>query len=451
MAANQALRAGPAPGAVALAEAARAITSVASVGQSSDKALAVFQESPDRAAIRAITLGSLRWYLRLAPALELLIDRPGKITPDIRALLVASAHQIEYSRNAPELTVHLAVDAARILGRAAATGLVNAVLRRFVAEKGALLARIDADLAGRTAYPGWLVDAVRRAWPEHFKTILEAGNEHPPLVVRVDRTRSSVRQYLVELAEAGTSAHALSWAPAAVELERAVGVAALPGFKEGVVSVQDAGAQLAAVLLDARPGMRVLDACAAPGGKTGHLLEHTAQLAELVAVDIDAARSARISENLERLSRTATLVVADMRHPQGFWDGRPFDRILLDAPCSATGVIRRHPDIKLLRREKDIAKMARVQLEILRACFGLLGAQGRILYSTCSLLPAENEEVIARFLAAEPLARPVPMPPLEELPPGAQMRVVGVQLLPGAQARTDGFYYAYLEKTAIGT
>jgi 16S rRNA (cytosine967-C5)-methyltransferase len=442
---------GPAPGAVALAEAARAIAAVTSAGQSADKALAAFQSSPDRAAIRAITLGSLRWYLRLAPAIETLIDRPGKVTPDIRALLVASAHQIEYSRNPPELTVHLAVDAARLLERPAATGLVNAVLRRFVVQKDAILARIDSDPGRRDAYPAWLVEAIRGAWPEQFRMILEAGNGHPPLVLRVDLNRTSVQQYLAELAAAGAAAQALPWAPAAVELERAIGVAQLPGFMDGVVSVQDAGAQLAAVLLDARPGMRVLDACAAPGGKTGHLLEHTAGLAELVAVDIDAARSARIADNLQRLSRTATLVVADIRHPESFWDGRPFDRILVDAPCSSSGVIRRHPDIKLLRRQKDIAKMARVQLEILRACFGLLGAGGRLLYATCSVLPAENEAVVAQFLEAEPGARPGPMPPLEELPPGAQRRVAGVQLLPGAQAGTDGFYYACLEKTATGT
>jgi 16S rRNA (cytosine967-C5)-methyltransferase len=451
MAERQTIREGPAPGATTLAEAARAIAAVASAGQSSEKALAVFQSSADRAAIRAITLGSLRWYLRLAPALELLIDRPGKVTPEIRALLIASAHQIEYSRNAPELTVHLAVDAARILGRQAVTGLVNAVLRRFVTERGVLLARGDADLATRTAYPAWLVAEIRRAWPEHVEMILEAGNHHPPLVLRVDLTRVSVPQYLAALGKVGTTARALGWAGTAVELERAVAVAALPGFKEGVVSVQDGGAQLAAMLLDAGPGMRVLDACAAPGGKTGHLLEHTAGLAELVAVDIDAARCARIQENLDRLSRKATLIVGDVRHPEGFWDGRPFDRILVDAPCSSTGVIRRHPDIKLLRRREDIANMARVQLQILRACFGLLAPNGRLLYSTCSVLPAENDEVVASFLAAEGNARPGSMPPLGDLPPGARKRVVGVQLLPGAEAGTDGFYYACLEKTAVGT
>jgi 16S rRNA (cytosine967-C5)-methyltransferase len=446
-----AVRAGPPPGAMALAEAARALTAVASAGQSSEKALAASQESPNRAAVRAITLGSLRWYLRLAPALELLLDRPGKLTPEVRALLIASAHQIEYSRNAPELTVHLAVEAARLIGRHAAAGLVNAVLRRFVAERKRLLERVDADLAGRTAHPGWFVEELARSWPQHAQMILDGGNQHPPLVLRVDLSRSTVPQYLEELGRIGIAGRPLAWAPAAIELEHPMAVADLPRFKEGLVSVQDAGAQLAAGILDARPGMRVLDACAAPGGKTSHILEHTSALGELVAVDVDRARSVRVAENLRRSSRQATLIVADIRNPSAFWDGRPFERILADVPCSATGVIRRHPDIKLLRRHADIESFARTQREILSAAFGMLAAGGRLLYSTCSVLPAENEAVIQDFVQSARHARLVPLPPAVALPPGAQTRVAGVQLLPGAQAGTDGFYYACLEKTAVGT
>jgi 16S rRNA (cytosine967-C5)-methyltransferase len=444
-------RAGPAPGAMALAEAARAVASVTYRGQSADKALAVFQESPNRAAVRAITLGTLRWYLRLAPAVDALLERPEKLAPEIHALLVASAHQIEYSRNAPELTVHLAVDAARILGRQNLTGLTNAVLRRFVSARVKLLLSVDESLAGRTAHPSWLVDEIARAWPADVAAILTAGNVHPPLVLRVDLRRVSVTEYLVKLADIGMPARELGWAPAAVELSRPIAVSDLPGFKDGLISVQDAGAQLGAVLLDARAGMRVLDACAAPGGKTGHLLEHTAGLEEVVALDIDQARSERIRENLDRLGRAATLIVADIREPHTFWDGRPFDRILVDAPCSSTGVVRRHPDIKLLRRREDIANMAEVQLGILRACFGMLAPKGRLLYCTCSVLPAENEAVVTSFLASEPGAQAVSMPALDRLPPGAQPRVVGIQLLPGQEAGTDGFYYACLGKTAIGT
>ena len=235
-----------------------------------------------------------------------------------------------------------------------------------------------------------------------------------------------------------------------MRLEEPVAVSALPGFREGRVSVQDAGAQLAAPLLAAQPGMRVLDACAAPGGKTGHLLEHTADLAELVAVDIDAQRVGRIEENLRRLNRSARLVVADIRQPASFWDGKPFDRILLDAPCSSTGVIRRHPDIKLLRRTDDIQVLATAQLEILRAAFGMLAVGGRLLYSTCSVLPDENQQVVERFLETEPTARAVALPAGVTLAPGALERGTGLQLLPGAEAGTDGFYYACVEKTTIG-
>jgi 16S rRNA (cytosine967-C5)-methyltransferase len=242
----------------------------------------------------------------------------------------------------------------------------------------------------------------------------------------------------------------VTWAPGAVRLEQPIALSELPGFREGSVSVQDAGAQLAAPLLDAQPGMRVLDACAAPGGKTGHLLEHTAGLAELVAVDIDAQRVARIEENLRRLNRSARLVAADVRQRDGFWDGRPFDRILLDAPCSSTGVIRRHPDIKLLRRTDDIRALAAAQLEILRAAFGMLAVGGRLLYSTCSVLPDENQGVVERFLETESTARSAPFPAGVTLPPRAVRLGTGVQLLPGAQAGTDGFYYACVEKTTAG-
>jgi 16S rRNA (cytosine967-C5)-methyltransferase len=230
-----------------------------------------------------------------------------------------------------------------------------------------------------------------------------------------------------------------------------VSVSALPGFAEGWVSVQDAGAQLAPRLLDMRPGMRVLDACAAPGGKTGHLLESAPAGVTVTAVDIDAERVARIEENLKRLGRTATLVVADVSEPGSFWDGRPFDRILVDAPCSSTGVIRRHPDIKLLRRASDIAQFATGQLAILKAAASMLARGGRVVYCTCSVLPEENELVVQQLLRDLPVLQAATMPPARELAPGARDRPLGVQLLPGADAGTDGFYYACLENTTTGT
>ena len=440
-----------APGAPALADAARAVHSIAREGRSADAALADFEDAPQRAAVRAIALGTVRWYLRLAPAIDLLLSRPRGVSSEVHALLIVSAHQVEYSRNAPEATAHAAVDATRLLDQGRASGLVNAVLRRFVRERGALFSRIDSALPGRTAHPAWLVDRLSAAWPEQCEAILAANNEHPPMVLRVDLSRRSVPDYLAELSAAGIAGLSVAWMPSAIVLDQPVGVSALPGFSEGVVSVQDAGAQLAAVLLDAQPRMRVLDACAAPGGKTGHLLERTPDLEELVAVDIDEPRVARIRENLQRLKRTAQLVAADVREPSTFWDRRPFDRILVDAPCSSTGVIRRHPDIKLLRRPGDIGPFAAAQLEILLSASRMLARGGRLVYGTCAVLPAENEEVIQRLLQADSSLQVVAIPRGNALAPGAADREPGGQILPGGEAGTDGFYYACLEKTTAGT
>lgn len=440
-----------APGAHTLAAAARAVAAVIAEGRSADVALAAGDTSADRSAVRAITLGTLRWYLRLAPAVGQLLARPAAaLPPSVHALLVATAHQIEYSRSAPQASVHLAVDAVRALGQPRLAGLVNAVLRRFAAGRAELLAGVDIDTAARTAHPAWLVAALGRDWPEESARVLAANNAHPPMTLRVDRQRGPAAAYVEELAAAGIPARTLAWRDTAVQLERPRSVAALPGFAEGRVSVQDAGAQLAAPLLGARPGMRVLDACAAPGGKTGHLLEHTPGLGVLVAVDNDAARLDRVRANLARLGREAQCVLADLRDSSGAGalHGAVFDRVLLDAPCSATGVVRRHPDIKLLRREADIAPLAATQLALLRACFARLAAGGRLVYCTCSLLRAENDEVIGGLLASEPAARPAAWPAELPLPPGAMVCRHGVQLLPGAEAGTDGFYYACLERAA---
>jgi 16S rRNA (cytosine967-C5)-methyltransferase len=434
-----------APGAETLAEAVRAIARVAHEGQSADDALAAAEPRPDRAAVRAIALGTLRWYLRLAPVVAGLVARPpAELEPLLRVLLVAGAHQIEYSRGAPEVSVHLSVDAARALGLARTTGLVNAVLRRFVRDREALLAAADQELAVRSANPPWLVEALTQAWPDDVETILQAGNQHPPMMLRVDLTRGSVADYLALLAAAGRPARALPWRPGAIVLEHAAPVSALPGFREGRVSVQDAGAQFAAPLLDLQPGQRVLDACAAPGGKTGHILESAPELAELVAVDVDPRRLDLVQDTLRRLERRARCVVDDLARPGALQDAGRFDRILVDAPCSSTGVIRRHPDIKLLRRPEDIRALARQQRAILAAAFGALAPGGRLVYATCSLLPQENEAQVLGLLAAEPEAQRLPWPEAVALPPGARRLESGVQLLPGAEADTDGFYYACL-------
>ena len=234
----------------------------------------------------------------------------------------------------------------------------------------------------------------------------------------------------------------------AVSLATPLAVANIPGFAEGRVSVQDASAQLAAMLLAPRPGERVLDACAAPGGKTGALLEFARGAIELVALDIDARRLDLVADNLTRLQRSAQLVTADLRREPAWWDGRPFDAILLDAPCSATGVIRRHPDIKLLRRAVDLPALAETQLELLHHCWHLLRPGGRLLYCTCSVLPAENTEVIERFLAAEPGARLDWLPAAWSHTPPLQAQRSGWQILPQEKAGGDGFYYACLRREA---
>jgi 16S rRNA (cytosine967-C5)-methyltransferase len=372
------------------------------------------------------------------------------VTGAIQALFAVAAHQVEYSRNAPEATVHAAVDAARLLGMTRATGLVNAVLRRLVRERATLFERIDASLAGSTAHPVWLAEQIEAAWPQQAKAVLAANNAHPPMTLRLDLSRTTPTAYLSQLVDRSIDAHAIQWSPYSISLDHGVAVDELPGFHQGLASVQDAGAQLAADLLQVAPRMRVLDACAAPGGKTGHLLELMGPGADLTAVDIDSDRTELIVGNLRRLQRTALVCVGDAADPATFWDGRPFDRILVDAPCSSTGVIRRHPDIKLLRRSSDIPGFVGTQLAILRSALAMLADGGRLLYSTCSVLPAENDEVIAALLEADPTVRPAALPAAAEVP-GALEQRFGVQLLPGAAAGTDGFYYACLEKTTTGT
>ncbi len=437
-------RARHAPGAETLAQAALAVHEVVYEGRSADAALEAAHERVDRAAVRAIALGTLRWYLRLQPAIAPLVTRPfAELSPRLAALLVTAAHQIEYSRGAAEAQAHLAVDASRLVGEARASGVVNAVLRKFVAQRAALLAAADVDLATRHAHPRWLADAVAAAWPEDVESILSANNQHPPMVLRVI---TDTADFLHSWRAQGREARKLDWSDEAVVLEKPVAVQLLPGFEQGAVSVQDGGAQLAARLLGARSGMRVLDACAAPGGKTLHIAQCTPDLAELVAVDDDALRLVRVRENLERAGRDALLIAADLRERVPTLAAGRFDRVLVDAPCSATGVIRRHPDIKLLRRAEDIAAFAVTQRRILATVFELLKAGGRLVYCTCSVMPAENEAVVAEFLATHDDARVAPWPEAVVRPPGLRERSVGWQLLPGGGAGTDGFYYACLDK-----
>lgn len=437
-----------------LAAAARVVAAVALEGRSSEDAFERAGSArpgagtqgvvaPRAAAVRAVALGSMRWYAQLEPVVAWLLQGQA-VAPLLRALLVAALHQIQHSHNPIEVSVSCAVDAARLLGHPRAARMVNALLRRFLREREAILSRVLQNSEAAHAHPAWLLAALRGTWPEHWAQIVAANNGHPPMVLRVDVTRTPRAAYIERLAQHGLGAQPVDWCPTALVLTTPVPVGLLPGFDAGLVSVQDAGAQLAAGLLEALPGERVLDACAAPGGKTGAILEAAGASLELTALDLDAARTELIAQNLRRLRRDARLVAADLRSDLTWWDGNRFDRILLDAPCSSTGVIRRHPDIKLLRRATDIAAFAATQRQLLGRCLGLLKPGGRLLYSTCSVLPEENEQVVRSALDANPHAR---LLSFDSVDVPWQVRALGVQLLPGSSAQTDGFYYACLTVT----
>jgi 16S rRNA (cytosine967-C5)-methyltransferase len=429
------------------AAAARWVAEVAERGRSLEDLLADdADEGSARGLKRSLTYGTLRWHYRLHAILVELADRPPeRLAPTLRALLEIGLHQLVSGEVAEHAAVAETVGAARELGHARATGFVNAVLRRFQRERVEVLAQVDADLATRTAHPRWLTAAIERDWPGQYEAILEANNAHPPLWLRVNSRRTDIAAQLRVLQAAGFSGHRDALAPDALRVEPAADVHALPGFAEGLVSVQDAAAQLAIELLAPLSGERILDACAAPGGKTCHILERTGGGAEVTAVDTSAARLERVRANLDRLGLSATLVTGDALRPDAWWDGRPYDRILLDVPCSATGVIRRHPDIKLLRRPGDVKPFERRQRAMLEALWPTLRPGGRLLYTSCSVLKAENAAVVRSFLADTPAGADVTPAAVAGWPPSPDPEGPGYARLPG-EADMDGFYYACLVK-----
>lgn len=433
------------------AEVAKIVADVATRGRSLDTALSIDPQATrqERGLIRALTYDSIRWYLRLDALLERLLARPGqRLDPEVRALAIVGLCQLLYTDIPEHAAVAETVEAARLLDRARAAGLINAVLRRCQREHAQLGAQIDRDIAVRTAHPRWLVDALAADWGEQSQAILAANNQRPPFWLRVNRRRTSGQQYRNRLADSGIAVADSMFGEEALLLAEAMDVADLPGFAAGEVSIQDAAAQLGARLLAPRAGERVLDACAAPGGKTGHLLELQPELAQLVAVDVSSERLTRIADNLRRLGLSATLVAGDAGVPADWWDGRPFERILLDVPCSATGVIRRHPDIKLLRRPDDVAALASRQLQLLQALWALLAPGGRLVYASCSALQAETVAVVEAFLATGAQARDTTAAAFADV--GAIQATVparaGLRIAAGT-AGMDGFYYACLEKT----
>lgn len=427
------------------AAAALAVDAVLRGGQTLDAALArPLAEVPerDRGLVRELAAGALRGWPRIELLLAELSDRPlGRMHPRLLAVLAVGMHQLEDMRVPEHAAVDQTVRATAELGQSRARGMINAILRRYLRERDELAAALADQPAFVSAHPEWISARIREEWGEAADGILAAGNERPPMWLRVaaDRTdRDAVRRAL-EGADLPCAA-APEEHGTALRLQQAVAVERIPGFDQGQVSVQDLSAQLAAPLLDPAPGMRVLDACAAPGGKTLHLLEHAPDL-DLVALDLDAERLARVEANLERAARTATCTVGDASDPEGWWDGRPFDRILVDAPCSGSGVIRRHPDIKVLRREGDLADLAARQRAMLAACCELLAPRGRLLYATCSVFRCEGDDVVLDVLGEGAALRALAIAPA-----GSERTDHGARIASGSTGG-DGFYYACLERT----
>jgi 16S rRNA (cytosine967-C5)-methyltransferase len=400
-------------------------------------------EQRDRGLTQDLAFGTARWQPRLALIAEKLLQKPFKAADrDVEALLLIGLYQLFYTRIPAHAAIGETVACIDKLKKPSLKGLLNAVLRNAQREHEALLAELDRDPVLHSAHPRWLQKRLKAEWPEQWQAICAANNAHPPLILRVNRRLGTRDDYLAELRRVGFEAEPCVFSRDGIRLLQACDVTTLPGFAEGRVSVQDEAAQLAAELLDLAPGQRVLDACAAPGGKTCHLLEAEPELAGVVAVDLEEKRLVRVRENLKRLGLEAQLIAADGRDLAAWWDGTPFQRILLDAPCSATGVIRRHPDIKLTRAASDIPALAQLQGELLDALWQTLEVGGILLYATCSVLPAENSDTIAAFLARTPGARELDIAGTFGLKP-----THGRQLLPQIDGH-DGFYYAKLIKIA---
>lgn len=395
----------------------------------------------DRALLSALLNEGTRWWLRFDAAVEAMLQQSlRQKEPTVHALLVLGLIQLEILQLPDYAAVAATVQAVRGLHRPRHAGLVNAILRRWQRERVERLARLDADETTRLACPAWLLQAFRQDWPAEADRIARAGNAEPPLMLRVNRRQIGREAFLQSLQDAGYEAALHPWLSDALILPHSTDVTRMPGFATGHFAVQDGAAQIAADLLQADPGMRVLDACAAPGGKTCHVLERAE--VDMTALEFDAGRALRIQQNLDRLQLQARVTVGDASEPAAWWDGRTYERILIDAPCSATGVIRRRADVRLHRRASDIAALQAQQGRILAALWPLLAPGGRLVYATCSLLRAENQAVVEPFLAARPEARALAI----ELPVG-QTAGPGWQVLPG-DGDLDGMYYAVLEKTA---
>ncbi|GJM11991.1 MAG: ribosomal RNA small subunit methyltransferase B [Pseudohongiella sp.] len=401
------------------------------------------KDHPEFGLIQESCYGCCRWYFALESILEQLLNKPLKKQDlDIKCLMICALYQLRELEVAEYAVINESVSAVTIFKKPWAKGLVNAVLRGYQRRREDLeQTLLDSQANKDLAFPEWLLAEIKAQWPEHAMSILQNSNQRPPMTLRVNLTRNSREQYLESLEQAGVGASAGRLANSAVYLDKPAPVTDLPGFSEGRVSVQDEASQLVPSLLRLEPGQRVLDACAAPGGKSCHILESECSLASLTSIDMSQTKLDRIRENLERLDLTSKLVVADAGETDRWWDGQHFDRILLDAPCSATGVIRRHPDVKLLRKPEQIENLVQIQIKLLERLWPCLKPGGILLYTTCSLLRQENEQSIERFLESTDGAK------YEAITADWGVECTfGRQLLPGANSGPDGFFYSVIHK-----
>lgn len=411
------------------------------------KSAADVLEGRERALAMELVNGVLRWYWKLDYLLNQFLQKPLRNKEqEIKLLMLMALYELVELSTPDYAVVNEAVSASKALGKQWAKGMINAVLRAFIRDQQACLEKMASNQEAFYSHPYWLIALLKQDWPQHWQSILQANNQRPPLWLRVNAQHHSREAYQALLQAQAIASSLHPFAPQALKLEQGIDVTSLPGFAQGQVSVQDAGAQLAANLLDVHKGRRVLDLCAAPGGKTCHVLELEPGIASMTAVELEESRMNRVRENLQRLNLQAELIVADAGDASTWWDGKPFDRIMVDAPCSATGVIRRHPDIKTLRREEDIIALAETQQRILQQAWQMLAPGGQLLYVTCSVLRRENEARIEQLLATHPDAVEQSL-----IEPGASEWGIackhGRQLLPG-ENDNDGFYFCRLGKSA---
>ncbi|WP_086934377.1 16S rRNA (cytosine(967)-C(5))-methyltransferase RsmB [Agarilytica rhodophyticola] len=406
-------------------------------------------KSKDLPLLKELCFGVVRHFFSLESVLAQLLSKSLKAKDkDIHALALIGLYQIWYMRTPDHAAINETVNAAKKLKKSWAAGLLNGLLRNFIRQQDELTTGNDNTSTDATAlfnHPQWLIERLKNAWPNNWQEIIAANNVQAPLTLRTNLRRNSRQQFVDQLKENDYEFSLCQFSPVGLTLSKPVDVTQLPGFENGSCSVQDEAAQLAATLLDLAPGQRVLDACCAPGGKTCHIAEQEAELKEVVALDLEASRMQRVKENLARLELDATLITCDAQDISRWWDGALFDRILLDAPCSATGVIRRHPDIKLLRRNSDIAQLANLQARLLKQLWQTLAPGGLLVYATCSVLPEENENLIKAFVEQQADAIHLPLTEVYNDISWGIERPMGRQLFPQVGGH-DGFYYALIKK-----